>query len=119
MDHEAALASLSDYLDGELGTTERERVDAHLSGCDACRAELEDMRRTLSALRGAKVEAAPEPSPEFLDNLRSQINTRSKGRFFSGKKRSYKVEIASLIALVLATTIYVVLSLVSPMWFVR
>ena len=119
MDHEAAQASFSDYLDGELAAPERQRVDEHLKGCDACRADLDDMRRTLAALRGAKVEAAPEPSPEFLDNLRSQINTRSKGRFFSGKKRSYKVEIASLITLVLATTIYVVLSLFSPMWFVR
>jgi anti-sigma factor RsiW len=119
MDHEAAQALFSDYLDGELAAAERAQVDAHLADCIPCRSELEDMKRTLAALRGAKVEAPPEVSPEFMDELRSQIRTRSKGRFFGDKKRSYRVEIASLVTLLVATTLYVILSLVQPMWLVR
>lgn len=119
MEHEAAQALFSDYLDDELSAPDRATVEAHLSGCERCREELNDLRKTLAALRGSKVELAAEPSPAFLDNLRSQINVRSRGRFFSGKKRSYRVEIASLVTLLLATTLYVILSLVSPMWLVR
>lgn len=38
---------LSAYLDGELGPAERARLEAHLQGCPACRAELDSLRRTV------------------------------------------------------------------------
>lgn len=30
------LAQLSDYVDGELAAEAKAKIDAHLSGCDAC-----------------------------------------------------------------------------------
>ncbi len=30
------LARLSDYVDGELAPADKQQVDAHLAGCDAC-----------------------------------------------------------------------------------
>lgn len=30
------LERLSDYVDGELGASDKAKVDAHLAGCDAC-----------------------------------------------------------------------------------
>lgn len=37
-------SSISAYMDGALAAAERERVDAHLSSCASCRAELESLR---------------------------------------------------------------------------
>lgn len=123
MDHAAAQALFSDYADDELSAADRARLDEHLHGCEACRGELATFESTLAALRANKAEASADLGPEFMDNLRSQIRVRSRGRFFGdpsqAKKRSYRIEIASLITLLLATTIYVVLSLVEPMWLVR
>jgi len=42
---------LSPYLDGELQPRAAARLEAHLSGCARCRAELADLRRAVTALR--------------------------------------------------------------------
>ena len=50
------------FLYGECETVERQRVEAHLAVCAACRAEIE----ALSGLRGRLAGwAAPEPAPDF------------------------------------------------------
>jgi anti-sigma factor RsiW len=41
---------VTDYLEGRLSAADRERFDAHIAGCDACTAYLEQMRMTLAAL---------------------------------------------------------------------
>jgi anti-sigma factor RsiW len=114
--HDRAMAQFSDYLDATLGADERKQVDQHLEGCAPCRAELEALRTTLQAMRGA---ARPEAPPEFMDELREQIRTRSRGRFFAGKRRSYRLEIASLVTLVIALVIYIVLQMVQPLLLVH
>ena len=56
---------LSRYLDGELGAWRRRRLDRHLAGCAACRAELE-ADRGVWALLGAVETPAP---PDILAQL--------------------------------------------------
>jgi anti-sigma factor RsiW len=41
---------ITEYLEGTLGPEDRARFDAHIAGCDACTAYLEQMRHTLRAL---------------------------------------------------------------------
>ena len=41
---------VTEYLEGTLGPEDRRRFDAHIAGCDACTAYLEQMRQTLIAL---------------------------------------------------------------------
>jgi anti-sigma factor RsiW len=41
---------VTDYLEGRLSAADRQRFDAHISGCDACTIYLEQMRMTLAAL---------------------------------------------------------------------
>ncbi len=43
---------LSAWLDGEMSTGERARMDAHLAGCDACRVLLVDWRALRAEFRG-------------------------------------------------------------------
>lgn len=54
-------AALSAYVDLALSPEERAAVDAHLSGCDACRAELEELR-SVRRLLAALPERAPSRS---------------------------------------------------------
>ncbi|MEW6509954.1 MAG: zf-HC2 domain-containing protein [Bacteroidota bacterium] len=49
---------LYDVATGALDSADRERVEAHLAGCVACRAELEEIRALLEVLPG------PAASPE-------------------------------------------------------
>lgn len=41
---------ISDYLEGNLGRSERHRVEDHLRGCPNCTAYLRQMRDTIRAL---------------------------------------------------------------------
>jgi hypothetical protein len=42
---------LSEYLDDELDAAQRAELEAHLTGCDACRATLADLRRVVDRAR--------------------------------------------------------------------
>jgi anti-sigma factor RsiW len=43
---------LSALVDGELSADERDRVHAHLAGCEACRAEANELRALKKRMRG-------------------------------------------------------------------
>jgi anti-sigma factor RsiW len=115
MDHEAAEALFSAYADGELRGEEKAAFEAHLAGCAECRAELASFEETLRAVHEAPPVAPPD---EFVDALKARIHERSRGRFFA-RKRGYGLEIASLVMLAIAVTVYVVLRMADPSWLVR
>ena len=48
--HARVRTLLSSYIDGEVSASEARRVDAHLSSCDECVAELESLRATTTLL---------------------------------------------------------------------
>ncbi|MDE3090353.1 MAG: zf-HC2 domain-containing protein [Chloroflexota bacterium] len=57
--HEWVEARLSDYIDNMLPRADRAQLEAHLKGCDRCRASLASMRWTLSLLKRAPAPALP------------------------------------------------------------
>lgn len=57
------LALLSDYLDDELESAQRETVDAHLAGCDWCARFGGEVGATVQRLRAALGTAEPTPAP--------------------------------------------------------
>lgn len=59
--HEQSSEALSAYLDGALDSAERDAVELRLATCDACRAELADLRRVRALLR-ALTEVTPPRS---------------------------------------------------------
>ena len=50
---------LMDYLEGTLGSPEREAIEAHVTGCPRCVAFIESYKRTPWILRAATAEAMP------------------------------------------------------------
>ncbi|MCJ7726330.1 MAG: zf-HC2 domain-containing protein [Acidimicrobiia bacterium] len=50
---------LSALLDGELSAPERQRIDAHLTGCADCRLELEAIESVRSAVRSLPTLGPP------------------------------------------------------------
>jgi anti-sigma factor RsiW len=57
---------VTDYLEGRLEPADRERFDAHIAGCDACTAYLEQMRMTLEALGRIPAESLSAQAQEDL-----------------------------------------------------
>jgi Putative zinc-finger len=63
--------TLHAYLDGELASVERERVDTHLKGCPACQARLAEERAIIErASRLLGMAAPPERAAPPLQQLR-------------------------------------------------
>ena len=67
---------LDDYYDNELAPAARRRVEAHLDGCAACRAELEQRRR----LSGLLAEYDVPDTLSALEVFRAQVALRLSGR---------------------------------------
>jgi anti-sigma factor RsiW len=70
--HDAWQERLSDYTDDGLDPAERASLEAHLEGCDSCRAVLRDLRRVRERAR-----ALPDRPPER--DLWPGIETRILG----------------------------------------
>ncbi|MFQ5987830.1 MAG: anti-sigma factor family protein [Dehalococcoidia bacterium] len=72
---------LSPYIDGRLTSSERERMESHIEGCEACRWELESLEATVNLLHRvamvwpprsfALAEVAPKRRPAAFGTLRA------------------------------------------------
>jgi len=56
----------SAYLDGELGTKEVARLEAHLAGCDRCSGELDELKRLHGLFLRAERFSAPPGFSEMV-----------------------------------------------------
>ena len=70
-------ALLDGYHDGELGSIERWRVERHLAGCAACRAELDSLAQ-LGGLVRIAVGRAPEA--DVWDSIAQHLPSRRPDR---------------------------------------
>jgi predicted anti-sigma-YlaC factor YlaD len=70
--HRWTQAHLSDYLDGDLQSGDRERVEEHVHWCPECRRLLESLRRTLHGLMDLRVTPAESIAPDVIDRLRRE-----------------------------------------------
>jgi Putative zinc-finger len=76
--------SLGAYVLGALDPTERAAVDAHLSGCAACRDELAGLAAMPGLLSRVRVEDViepePAPSPAATDHLIRRLRSARRAR---------------------------------------
>lgn len=63
---DGAQARMMDLLYGELAGDDRAAVEAHVSGCVRCQAELAGFQRTRATLRGALEQSPPARAREII-----------------------------------------------------
>lgn len=92
------------YLDGRLSAAERAQVEAHLAGCAACRAQVDELR----ALLGVLAEwAAAEPSPAFDARLRTRLAEESAPALpWLSLRPAYGVLLAVAVLIAVATSLW-------------
>jgi predicted anti-sigma-YlaC factor YlaD len=71
-DHRWTQERLSDYLDGELGSGERQRVEEHVHWCPECRRVLDTLRRTVKGLMELRATPSDSIAPGVIDRLRRE-----------------------------------------------
>lgn len=71
MECRQAKEMLSPYIDDELGAAERAALEEHLAWCEACRSELEALRKISEGLKGIYQEV--KAPPDFLKKLMKRI----------------------------------------------
>ena len=57
---------VTEYLEGALGPSERQRFEGHLQSCDGCTIYLEQMRQVIAALGQLTEASIPEPIKQGL-----------------------------------------------------
>ncbi|HLA24128.1 MAG TPA: zf-HC2 domain-containing protein [bacterium] len=57
---------VTEYLEGTLAPSERQRFEAHLGRCDGCTTYLEQMRQLIAALGRLTEESIPEQVKQDL-----------------------------------------------------
>lgn len=97
------LDKLSAYSEGDLSTTEMEKVDLHLDQCEECREYLEEMS---SLVEDLKTLPSVSVSDEFTGKVMAQVK-REKIGSARQEGRSY------IIGIILAFVIYGLHSLLS------
>lgn len=78
---ESLLGALSNYIDGELPPEVCTQIEAHLSGCENCRAVLNTTRRTIDL-----VHVLVEKNTDLPEEMRERLLQRLKLDQEHGKK---------------------------------
>jgi hypothetical protein len=68
---------LSEYIDGELESSERRALEAHLAGCEDCRTDLASLRAVVT--RAEALTDTP-PASNLWPDIASRIGPRPAGR---------------------------------------
>lgn len=111
--HSRTTERLSAYVEGELPGDEKAAVEQHLAACIQCRTNLQQFRDTMGKLASLKKKAPPS----FLPDIKQQINTRSRGRFFSKRWLLFgriPFEWVSLVMIVVMLVYYIITLQSSP-----
>lgn len=77
MDHQDIKKLISSYHDGDLAPEQRQAVDGHLSACEECRRELEEMRRFEEVMNKMELK---KPKPEVWHVYWSSVYNRLERR---------------------------------------
>jgi Putative zinc-finger len=103
---------LGAYVLGALEPDDRRRVDAHLGGCAACRAELAEFQalpRLLAQLDEDDISGPPPvPPPDLYDRVRAAVDEESRPA--RPLRRRLLLAAAALALVVAAAAVWVVLA---------
>lgn len=101
---------LSAYLDGQITSTERTQIEAHLQGCAECRSELASLRNTVAMLKAMPRVAVPRAFT--LSEAKAGIRQApARPAWFGGALRGLGAVTALALVALVATT-----ALRNPSW---
>jgi anti-sigma factor RsiW len=97
---------LSDYIDGELDSTERAALEAHLATCGQCYATLGELRQVVA--RAKSLEDSP-PAKDLWVGIRAGLTHESETRLTPGRRPGVSRRLSFTIPQLLAASIALVL----------
>jgi hypothetical protein len=104
---------LTAYLDGEVTDEEQKRIEAHLSVCPHCRAELEALSAAQTSLRGALKSKAGEVSPSDAARKKVQARLNGKSAWFADLHRLLSGKVLRAAAI---TAMVALMAIVAVVW---
>ena len=73
-DHRWAPEHMSEYLDEELGASERGRMERHLGECQACRRVLAGLRAVVDGLRRLPTPSGGADAIQIATSVRGRLD---------------------------------------------
>ena len=114
--HRRYQHALNAYVDGELGPSQRQRLEAHLAVCGECRGQLERLKRLQGLLRQGLKDPVAEVVPLLWPGVRARIESgRPAGRLTAWIRQIWEATWerprlslagATVISVLLLTTVY-------------
>src|SRR6266550_5869286 len=86
---------LSEYIDGELDSTERAAIEAHLATCGQCYATLRELRQVVAR---AKSLSDTPPATDLWPNIRAGLTQGSEPRRHAPGSRRFSLTVGQLLA---------------------
>ena len=77
---------LERYFDGEVGESERERIEAHVSVCAACRSHLEGNRAVAEQMRTLAAHRLTAAQKNLMENRLVEQAGKRRIRFAGGRR---------------------------------
>lgn len=71
-EHRWTQRHLSEYVDGELASGERHRIEHHVGRCPECRRVLDTLKRTLAGLMGLREDQDSGIADSVIGRLRAE-----------------------------------------------
>jgi anti-sigma factor RsiW len=73
VDHHWAPTRMSDYLDAELSSGRRRRMERHVGECEECRRLLAGLRATLEVLHGLRAPSGGVDAARIAASVRLRL----------------------------------------------
>ena len=77
---------MSEYVDGELSESGRERLERHIHDCHHCRQLLANLRQLVDTLRGLGSRPAEGADPEVADEVLAGFRRRNEAEEGGGRE---------------------------------
>lgn len=104
-EHDRIGALMEDVVEGIATPDVDAEVQAHVAGCEPCKAELADLRAARAALKSLPPAAAPRDLGKTVEDT---IHRRSAGRFFGKKTVGDRVPFGVILIVALVALVVIV-----------
>lgn len=102
MNCNVAVASIHEYMDGDLSREEIGRLQQHLKGCPACSSRLESLEKTNAFLQSLPAEAPPSYLTDRV--MKSLPKTRRPAAWTAWVRRHPAVSAAAIFMVVMLSS---------------